>query len=120
MHEAAVFAVVLAGLIDRSTSTNEDALRLTNVTIHIVRNGRSDLGVEARVSNPNDFAIFNILATCDFKDRRGRFLTSFTLTITDAVQANESRTIRSHNAEGWPDGARTADCISNEALRLPD
>lgn len=120
MRGAAIFSLVLAGLIDQSATTSEDALRLTNVTIHMARSSRNVLGVEARISNPNDFAIFRILATCDFKDRRGHILASSTLTITDAVQANGTRIIRDLVVDGWPDEARTADCFSSEAMRLPD
>jgi hypothetical protein len=41
MNVAAVSALIFAGLIDRSTVTSEEALRLTNVTIQLVRGSRN-------------------------------------------------------------------------------
>jgi hypothetical protein len=54
------------------------------------RLSKSGLRVEARLSNPNDFAVFDVLANCDFKDRHGRILASSPLMITDAIQANST------------------------------
>jgi hypothetical protein len=86
----------------------------------MARNSRNRPGVDTKISNPNPFAIFRILASCDFKDRRGHILASSALTVTDAVQANETRIVHGFHVDGWPDEARTADCISSEAMRLPD
>jgi hypothetical protein len=119
VNEAAGLALIFAGLIDRSTVTGDDALRLTNVTIQMVRSGRR-LGIEARISNPNGFAVFNVLATCDFRDRHGQIMSSSVLKITDAVQASSTRRIRELDVAEWPVRARTADCVSLEAKRLPD
>jgi hypothetical protein len=119
MNVAAVSALIFAGLIDRSTVTSEEALRLTNVTIQLVRGSRN-LGIEARISNPNGFAVFNVRASCDFRDRQGQIISSSVLTITDAVQANTTRRIQALDAGEWPVQARTADCVLLEAKRLPD
>jgi hypothetical protein len=116
MHGLAV-ATILVGLTSQSPS-DDDALRLANVVIHLTKSG---LGIEARISNPNDFAVFDVLANCDFKDRRGRTLASSTLTITDAIQANGTRLIRQLDmGSSWPDEAKTADCFSLTLKRLPD
>jgi|ERR1700682_5459047 hypothetical protein len=115
MHNLAV-AAILVGLTGQSAS-DDDALRLANVVIHLSKSG---LRVEAKISNPNDFAVFDVLANCDFKDRHGRILASSTLTITDAIQANGTRLIRQLEMGLWPDEARTADCVSLELKRLPD
>jgi hypothetical protein len=113
-------AAILIGLTSQSTS-NDEALRLTNVEIHLTKSGSgTNIRTEARISNPNDFAVFNVVAICDFKDRRGSVLASYTLTITDAVHANGTRFIRHIDMEAWPDQARKADCVSLEATRLPD
>jgi hypothetical protein len=115
MHGLAVVAI-LVGLTSQSTS-DDDALRLSNVEIHLSKSG---LRIEARISNPNDFAVFDVLANCDFRDRHGRILASSTLTITDAVQAKGIRIVRQLDMQAWPDQAKTADCISLELKRLPD
>jgi len=114
-----VGALIFAGLIDRSTVTGDDALRITNVTIQMVRNGRT-LKIEARVSNPNGFAVFDVLAACDFRDRHRQVISTSNLKITDAAQANTTRRFRDLDVAEWPDEARTADCVSLEAKRLPD
>jgi hypothetical protein len=114
MHSLAV-AAILVGLTGQS-APDDDALRLANVVIHL---SKSSLRVDARISNPNDFAVFDVFANCDFKDRHGRILASSPLMITDAIQANSTRLIR-QLAMPWPDEAKTADCISLTLKRLPD
>jgi hypothetical protein len=109
-------AAILVGLTSQSAS-DDDALRLANVVIHLSKSG---LRVEARISNPNDFAMFDVRANCDFKDRRGRILASSTLTITDAIQANSTRFIRQLATQPWPGEAKTADRVSLALKRLPD
>jgi len=114
-----VGALIFAGLIDRSTVTGDDALRITNVTIQMVRNGRT-LKIEARVSNPNGFAVFDVLAACDFRDRHRQVISTSNLKITDAAQANTTRRFRDLDVAEGRDAASTADCVSLEAKRLPD
>ena len=106
MHGLAV-AAILIGLTGQS-APDDDALRLANVVIHLSKSG---LRIEARISNPNDFAVFDVLANCDFKDRHGRILASSTLMITDEIQANSTRFIRQLAMQPWPDEAKTADCF---------
>ena len=118
MKDAIFAAAVLVGLTNQSTS-NDEALRLTNVEIHLTKS-RTDGRSEAKISNPNDFTVFNLVANCDFKDRHGNVLASYTLTITDAVQANGTRYIRRLDVDAWPDRARSADCRSLEVTRFPD
>jgi hypothetical protein len=120
MQGISVIATILVGLSVQSTSS-EGALRVTNVTINITTHGgRSGFRVEARITNPNDFAVFNVVADCEIKDRRGNSLTSYTLTITDAIQAKETRIIHQLDTEQWPEEGRMAYCVSSEAKRLPD
>jgi hypothetical protein len=61
---------VIAGLIDHSTVTGDGALRLTNVNIQMVKIGL--VQIEARVTNPNEFAEYDVLASCDFRGRYGQ------------------------------------------------
>ena len=114
MYNLAV-AAILAGLT--SQASDDDVLRLANVEIHLFRTGSR---IDAKISNPNAFAVFNVLANCDIKDRRGHVLQSSTLTITDAIQANGPRIIRQIAVQIWPDQARSADCVSRELRRLAD
>jgi hypothetical protein len=113
MHGLAI-AAILVGLTGQPAS-DDDALRLASVAIHLSKSG---LRVEAGISNPNDFAVFDVLANCDFKDRRGRILASSTLTTTDAIQANSTRFIRQLAMQPWPGEAKTANCISLALKRL--
>jgi hypothetical protein len=109
-------ATVLAGLTSQP-AYNDKTLRLLNVEIHLIRRSSR---IEARISNPNKFAVYDVIASCDFRDRRGRTVASNTLTIVDAIQANATRVIPRVEPEGWPEQATTADCMSIEAKRLPD
>jgi hypothetical protein len=115
--EAVLFAAILVGLSDRPT-LNDEALRLTNVEIQLTKSGPNRAA--AKILNHNDFAVFNVVANCDFKDRHGNVLASHVLTITDAIQANGTRVIRNLDVDAWPDQTRTAECLSLEVTRLPD
>jgi hypothetical protein len=115
MQGTSFVAAILVGLSVQSTSS-EDTLRVTNVTINITRHGgRNGFRVEARITNPNDFVVFNVVADCEIKDRRGTNLTSYTPTITDAIQANGTRIIRQLDTGQWPEEGRMAYCVSSEA-----
>jgi hypothetical protein len=119
MQENSVIAAILVGLSTQSLSS-EDALRVTNVTIGIIRHDDGDnFRVEARIKNPNDFAVFDVRAECDVIDRRGNSLRSFRVTVADAIRARGTRIIRSLDAD-WPEDGRFAHCVSSEAKRLPD
>jgi hypothetical protein len=109
--------LMFAGLIQQEPMSTDDMLRVTNLTLRLTR-GRH--GTEATIGNPNSFTVFDVVATCDFKNNRGRAISSATITITDAVQANGIRTLRDIGDVDWPIQARTADCTSTEAKRLPD
>jgi hypothetical protein len=120
MPGASFVATILVGLSIQSPS-GEDALRVTNVTVDIVRHrGWSGYRIEARITNPNDFAVFNVHADCEIKDRRGNSLISYELTITDAIQARGTRIIRQLDTNQWPEEGRTAYCVSSEAKKLSD
>jgi hypothetical protein len=91
---ASVLVVILAGLSAQYTSS-EDVLRLTNVTINMSKHfSRNAIRIEARITNPDDFAVYDVVADCYVKGRRGSSVSSFTLTVTDAIQANGTRIIR--------------------------
>jgi hypothetical protein len=120
MQGTSFVAAILVGLSVQLPS-GEEALRVTNVTIDIARHrGWSGYRTEARITNPNDFAVFNVHADCEIKDRRGNRLTSYELTITDAVQARETRIMRQLDTAQWPEEGRMANCVSSEAEKLPD
>jgi hypothetical protein len=113
-------AGILVGLSVQSTP-GEDALRLANITINITRHGdKGDFRIDAKITNPNDFTVFDIIAQCDVKDRRGNDLAFYKLTITDAIQAKATRTIRQLDIDQWPADGRVAYCISSEAKKLSD
>ena len=119
MQGSSVIAAILVGLSAHSPSS-EDAIRVTNVTIGIIKHGGGDsFRVEARITNPNDFAVFDVRADCDVIDRRGNSLRSFRVTVADAIRARGTRIIRSLDAD-WPEEGRFAHCVSSEAKRLPD
>jgi hypothetical protein len=115
-----VTTVILAGLLaEPSASSDDDALRLTNITVHMMRHGGAVSRIEAKIVNPNDFAVYDVVAACDFKDRRSAVLSSSNVKFVDAVVANATRIIRDFPIEAWPQQARAADCVSQHAKRLP-
>jgi hypothetical protein len=117
MIELAFATVIFAGLIEQPPTVADDVFRVTNVTLRLMR---SRHGSQVTLVNPNSFAVFDVVATCDFKRRRSQVISSAMITITDAVQANGTRTLRDLGDVDWPAEARTANCISTEAKRLPD
>jgi hypothetical protein len=120
MHKIALMAAICVGLPIQS-ALDEDALPLTNVTINMIKHGgRGSFRIDAKINNPNDFAVFDVRINCDIRDKRGNSLASYASRITDAIQAKEIRTIRRLDIGAWPDQGRTAHCVSSEAKRLPD
>jgi len=114
-----VTTVILAGLLaEPSASSDDDALRLTKITVHMMRHVAVSR-IEAKIVNPNDFAVYDVVAACDFKDRRSAVLSSSNVKFVDAVVANATRIIRDFPIEAWPQQARAADCVSQQAKRLP-
>jgi hypothetical protein len=120
MHRGALIAAICVGL-PIQVALSEDAHPITNVTINMIKHGgRGRFQIDAKITNPNDFAVFDVRVNCDIRDRRGNKVASYASTITDAIQAKEVRTIRRLDIEAWPDRGRTALCDSLEAKRLPD
>src|SRR5258707_1706804 len=120
MHRSALIVAICMSLPIKA-ALSEDALRITNVTINMIkRGGGGSFRIDAKIANPNNFAVFDVRVRCDIKDRRGNKLVSYASTILDTVQAMEVRTVRRLGIEAWPDRGRTAFCVSSEAKRLPD
>ena len=116
-----ISAAILAGLVASPSSPSEDNLRVTNVIVHMVQYGSGGGShIEARIINPNSFAVDDIVADCEFKDRRGNAVISFEVTISEGVQPHGKRKIRDLTIEQWPQQARVADCVSIGAKLLPE
>ena len=112
-----ILALIFAGLIEQPPASTDDAAKLTTLTLRLMR---SRHGSEITIANPNNFPVFGVVASCDFKGRHGQVISSLAITIMDAVQANGTRKIRNFNGVDWPAEARTADCISLDAKRFPE
>jgi hypothetical protein len=120
MHRSALIAAICVGL-PIQVALGEDPLPITNVTITMIRHGgKGTFRIDAKISNPNDFAVFDVHVHCDIRDRRGNSLASYTSTIIDAIQAKEVKTVRRLDIGAWPDQGKTATCLSAEAKKLPD
>jgi len=120
MHRSVLIAAICMSLPIQA-ALSEDALRITNVTINMIKHGgRGSFRIDAKIANPNDFAVFDVRVRCNIKDRRGNKLVSYASTILDTFQAKEVRTVRRLGIDAWPDRGRTAFCVSSEAKRLPD
>jgi hypothetical protein len=120
MHRSALIAAICVGL-PIQVALGEDPLPITNVTITMIRHGgKGSFRVDAKISNPNDFAVFDVHVHCEIRDRRGNRLASYTSTITDAIQAKEVKTVRRLDIGAWPDQGKTATCLSSDAKKLPD
>jgi hypothetical protein len=120
MHRSAAFAAVGLILVAQPAWSDDDVLPLTNVTVSLDKRGRGSFNIDAKMKNPNDFAIYDVQVNCDIRDRRGNTLASHTSVIPDAVQAGEVRTIRRLNIEAWPEQGKSASCRSSAAKRLPE
>src|SRR5260370_29231603 len=93
------------------TAVCQEALQVTNITIKMIkREGRGNFRIDAEITNPNDFAVFNVRVACKIRDRRGQELVSYGSTIVDALQAKEVRTVPRPDLPAWSGEARTAHC----------
>jgi hypothetical protein len=120
MHRSALIAAVCASL-PVQTALCQEAFQITNITIKMIKHsGRGNFRIDAKITNPNDFAVFDVRVDCNIRDRRGKKIVSYGSTIVDAIQAKEVRTVRRLDIGAWPDQGRTADCLSSKAKRLPD
>ncbi len=83
MHRSVLIAAICMSLPIQA-ALSEDALRITNVTINMIKHGgRGSFRIDAKIANPNDFAVFDVRVRCDIKDRRGNKLVSYASTILD-------------------------------------
>ena len=120
MHRSALIAAICLSLPVR-TAACQEAFQVTNITIKMIkRDGRGNFRIDAEITNPNDFAVFDVRVGCKIRDGRGKELVSYGFTIVDAIQAKEVRTVRRLDVGAWPDQGRTAYCRSSEAKRLPN
>lgn len=119
MHRIMLYAAVCAGLPIQA-ALSQDIIPVNNVTIDMVRHGgKGSFRIDAKISNPNDFAVFDVHVNCNIRDRRGNNLASYASTIIDAIQAKEVKTVRRLDIGAWPVGGKTASCLSSEAKKLP-
>jgi hypothetical protein len=120
MHRSALIAAICMSL-PVQTAVCQEAFQVTNITIKMIkRDGGGNFRIDAEITNPNDFAVFDMRVDCKIRDRRGKELVSYSSTIVDAIQASEVRTVRRLDIGAWPDRGRTAYCRSSEAKRLPN
>ena len=69
MQKSALMAAICVGLPIQS-ALGEDALPLTNVTIDMIKHGgRGSFRIDAKIDNPNDFAVFDVRINCDIRDK---------------------------------------------------
>ena len=120
MHRGALIAAICVSLSVQE-ALGQEAIPITNVKVDMIRHGgRDNFRLDARVDNPNDFAVFDVQVICNIRDRRGHKLTSYATTIVDATKGRDFRVFRGLDTGAWPDQGKTAYCVSSEAKRLPD
>src|SRR3977135_3969391 len=120
MHRSALIAAVCASL-PVQTALCQEAFQITNITIKMIKHsGRGNFRIDAKITNPNDFAVFDVRVDCNIKDGRGKKLVSYGSTIVDAIQAKEVRTIRRIDIGAVPEEGYTSYCVSSKAKRLPE
>jgi hypothetical protein len=120
MHRSALIAAICMSL-PVQTAVCQEAFQVANITIKMIkRDGRGNFRIDAEITNPNDFAVFDVRVACKIRDRRGKELVSYGSTVVDAIQAKEVRTVRRLDIGAWPDQGRAAYCRSSEAKRLPN
>jgi len=58
MHRSALIAAVCASL-PVQTALCQEAFQITNITIKMIKHsGRGNFRIDAKITNPNDFAVF--------------------------------------------------------------
>src|SRR5258705_6813433 len=101
MHRSALIAAVCASL-PVQTALCQEAFQITNITIKMIKHsGRGNFRIDAKITNPNDFAVFDVRVDCNIRDRRGKKKKSYRSTIFDAIQAKGVRTHRRPDNRGW-------------------
>lgn len=119
MAHTTILVVVLAGLSNQPHDDAGFGLRRIDVLLKRTGHGMS-YRIEARISNPNRFPVFNMVADCTFRDRGGFVVASNKVTIVDAVQANQTRRIPELYIGEWPLQAWSAACVSVNAQQMPE
>ncbi len=67
MHRSVLIAAICMSLPIQA-ALSEDALRITNVTINMIKHGgRGSFRIDAKIANPNDFAVFDVRVRCTSK-----------------------------------------------------
>src|SRR5260370_4525698 len=90
MHRSALIAAICMSL-PVQTAACQEAFQVTNITIKMIKHhGRGNFRIDAEITNPNDFAVFDVRVDCNIRDRRGKKLESYRSTIVDAIQAKET------------------------------
>src|SRR5260370_42566575 len=94
MHRGVLIAAICVGL-PIQVALSEDAHPITNVTINMIKHGgRARFQIDAKIANPNHFAVSDVRLNCDIRDRRGNKVASYASNHTDASQATEVRTMQ--------------------------
>src|SRR5258708_30553030 len=89
MHRSALIAAVCASL-PVQTAVCQEAFQITNITIKMIKHsGSGNFRIDAKITNPNDFAVFDVRVDCNIKDRRGKKIMFYGSTIFDPIQAKE-------------------------------
>src|SRR5260370_40576726 len=72
MHRSALIAAICMSL-PVQTAACQEAFQVTNITIKMIKHhGRGNFRIDAEITNPNDFAVFDVRVDCNIRDRRGK------------------------------------------------
>jgi len=122
MYRSALIATIWLGLPIQA-AWSEDAIPLTNVTINMInRGGRGGYRIEAKIANPNDFAIFDLHVNCEIKDQRQTRQQPDGL-CSDDTRCDPSRGNQNHSASRYwrlAGSRKDGPLCSSAAKRLPD
>src|SRR5260370_8314874 len=106
MHRSALIAAVCASL-SVQTAVCQEAFQIANITIKMIKHsGRGNFRIDAKITNPNDFAVFDVRVDCNIKDRRGKKNACYAATSVDGYQAQEMRTSPRPDIGLWPHHGR--------------
>jgi hypothetical protein len=84
MHRNALI-VAICICLPIQAALSEDAISITNITVNMIKHGgRAGFRIDAKIANPNDFAVFDVRVNCDIKDGRGNKLASYQSTISSS------------------------------------
>lgn len=114
----AILSKVVATLIILPSIANADD-KIVSPTLKLGAADKSYgfLVGDISLTNPNDFAIADVVVACMVTAPSGTVLLNYDFTIYDVVKAKAAKTVRAHRFGRWPDQGKSLTCLATGARR---